>query len=95
MAEYSPKRIPVTERGVVTIPASIRKKLKLSPGTLLSVYPVGNAVVLSPGGSEVYQIAKEVEAMASEEGVSLEELLADLKEQRRLYNKETFGIEED
>ncbi|GBD32958.1 hypothetical protein HRbin33_01934 [bacterium HR33] len=52
---------------------------------------LGGVFVLSPEVSVVSKIAREIEAMREEAGLSLDALLAGLDEQRRRLYRERYG----
>lgn len=70
------------EKGQVTIPANIRESLHLSKDSILSVSKVGDAILLTPKLSVVKSISTKFEKAAKEKGVTLEDLLKDLKKIR-------------
>lgn len=70
------------EKGQVTIPANIRKSLRLSKDSIMSVVKVGDGILLTPKPS-VYEAAQArfINA-AQEKGITLDDLLKDLKKIR-------------
>jgi bifunctional DNA-binding transcriptional regulator/antitoxin component of YhaV-PrlF toxin-antitoxin module len=87
----SEDRVQIGKRGTVTLPVQLRKRYGLDPGDLLTVLDLGGVFVLSPEVSVVSKIAREIEQLREEAGISLEELLEGLDEQRwRLY-QERYG----
>jgi AbrB family looped-hinge helix DNA binding protein len=73
------------EKGQVTIPANIRESLHLSKNALLSVARVGDSILLSPKLSVFEDVSEKFSKAAQDKGITLEELLKDLKKTR---NKE-------
>jgi bifunctional DNA-binding transcriptional regulator/antitoxin component of YhaV-PrlF toxin-antitoxin module len=69
----------------------LRKRYGLGAGDLLTVVDLGGAFVLSPEVSIVSKIAREIEEMREEAGLSLDALLAGLDEQRRRFYRERYG----
>lgn len=84
-------RVQIGKRGTVTLPAKLRKRYGLDAGDLLTVLDLGGVFVLSPEVSVVSKIAREIERLREEEGLSLEELLEGLDEQRRRLYQERYG----
>lgn len=84
-------RVQVGKRGTITLPAKLRKRYGLDPGDILTVLDLGGVFVLSPEVSVVSKIAREIEKLREEEGLSLEQLLAGLDEQRRRLYEERYG----
>ncbi|NNN04855.1 MAG: AbrB/MazE/SpoVT family DNA-binding domain-containing protein [Elusimicrobia bacterium] len=70
-------------KGQVTIPAGIRESLSLSTDSLLSVTKVGNGILLTPKPSAFEETAAKFSKTAREKGITLRELLNDLKNVRR------------
>lgn len=71
------------EKGQVTIPASIRESLHLERDSVLSVAKVGEGILLVPRSSRVEPTAAKFVKAAKEKGITLEEVLKDLKKIRR------------
>ncbi len=70
------------EKGQVTIPAGIRQSLHLSSDSLLSVARVGDGILLTPRPSVFEAVSTKFAKMAEEKGITLENLLKDLKKIR-------------
>lgn len=70
------------EKGQVTIPSSIRESLHLSKDSILSVVKVGNGILLTPKPSALDSFAAKFSKAAEEKGISLEDLLKDLRKIR-------------
>ena len=86
-----PQPVKLWGRGQLTIPKEIRNALKLDEEQQLSVFVVGRCLVLTPKRLLGPALAKEVERSMKAKGLSLEDLLRDLKEERRRYNREQYG----
>ena len=71
------------EKGQVTIPMNIRESLHLSKDSILSVTKVGDGILLTPKPSMFEAVSAEFRKEADEKGITLEELLKDLKKIRR------------
>ena len=87
----SEDRVQIGKRGTVTLPAELRKRYGLDAGDMLTVLDLGGVFVLSPEVSVVSKIAREIEQLRKEVGMSLEELLEGLDEQRRRLYQERYG----
>ncbi|MFZ5876125.1 MAG: AbrB/MazE/SpoVT family DNA-binding domain-containing protein [Nitrospirota bacterium] len=83
--------VKVWGRGQLTIPASLRKELRLDEETTLSVVKAGDALVLTPKKLIGDAVAKKAARELKKEGLTLEDLLRDLEKQRRRYNRERYG----
>jgi AbrB family looped-hinge helix DNA binding protein len=83
--------VKVWGRGQMTIPASLRKELRLDEETTLSVVKAGEALVLTPKKLIGDGVAKKAARELKKEGLTLNDLLRDLEKQRRRYNRERYG----
>ena len=70
------------EKGQITIPANIRESLHLSRDSVLSVTRVGDGILLTPKPSVFETVSEKFSKAAETKGVSLEDLLKDLKKVR-------------
>ncbi len=91
MVSTIPKAVKLWGRGQLTIPKEARQALKLNQDDQLSVFVVGRCLVLTPKRLLGPALAKEVARSMTAKGLSLEDLLRDLKEERRRYNQERYG----
>lgn len=85
------ERVQIGKRGTLTLPAGLRKQYGLDAGDLLTVIDMGGVFVLSPEVSVVSKIAREIEQMREEAGLSPDDLLAGLDEQRQRFYREKYG----
>jgi bifunctional DNA-binding transcriptional regulator/antitoxin component of YhaV-PrlF toxin-antitoxin module len=69
-------------RGQVTIPLELREALKMNEATGLNILRVGKALVMTPRRLERVSLAREMEKELKKEGLTLENLLKDLRKQR-------------
>jgi AbrB family looped-hinge helix DNA binding protein len=92
MVTTIPKSIRLLGRGQMTIPKEIREALQLEEDDQLSIFVVGRCMVLTPKKLQRAALAKAAEAELKAHGLSLDDVLQSLKEERKRYNKETYGI---
>ena len=71
------------EKGQVTIPMSIRQSLHLSENSILSVTKVGDGILIFPRPSLFDQVSAEFRKEADKKGITLDELLEDLRKIRK------------
>lgn len=83
--------VKLRERGQLTIPSKYRKDLNLEENDALNVTKVGDVLILTPKRMAGDKLTKKFEKAMKKKGISLDDLLDDLKEQRKKYNKETYG----
>jgi bifunctional DNA-binding transcriptional regulator/antitoxin component of YhaV-PrlF toxin-antitoxin module len=77
----------ISQRGVLTLPKSLRENYKLKPGDVVTVIDLGGAFVISPRRSEVDRMADEISSTLAERGESLESMLTALREEREKYGR--------
>ena len=70
------------EKGQVTIPSDIRESLHLSKDSILSVVKVGDGILLIPKTSVFESVSAKFSKAAKEKGITLRELLRDLRKIR-------------
>lgn len=83
--------IQVRKRGVMTLPANLRQKYNIEEGDTYRVLDLDGLFVLTPMVPMVPELAREIEAMRLEEGISIQELLEGLRQQREQYYKEQYA----
>ncbi len=79
------KKVRVWGKGQLTIPSVMRKKLGIKESTILDIYHIGNALVLTPERLLVKELATEFSAALPEKKVNLDELLSELRESSHEY----------
>lgn len=83
--------VQIRQRGTLTLPAKLRARYNLDEGDVLTLVDLGDAFFLSPKVSVVPKLAAEIERLREEAGLSVEDLLEGLDEQRRRYYEEEYG----
>ena len=91
MSEFAsiPRSTRLRRRGQLTIPQEIHDALSLDERTSLNIFRVGKALILTPKPLQRQSLAKAAEKEMKQEGVTLKELIADLRVQRKRYYEET------
>ncbi len=84
------KTIQIRSRGVMTLPAELRDKYGIQAGDSFRVVDLDGIFVLTPMVPMVPELAREIEKARREAGLSVEELLEGLREQREQYHTETY-----
>jgi bifunctional DNA-binding transcriptional regulator/antitoxin component of YhaV-PrlF toxin-antitoxin module len=87
--------IQVRNRGVITLPAGLREKYGIENGDILRLVDLDGVFVLTPMVPMVPELAREIEQARLETGLSVEELLQGLREQRQRYYQEKYGSEQN
>ncbi len=84
--------IQLRDKGVITLPMSLRRKYGLRTGDVFSVSDLGEgAFMITPKSSRVAALGDKVADILQAEGVSLEDLLEGLDEERERYYREHYA----
>jgi len=79
--------VQIAQRGLLTLPSSLREAYNLKPGDYLTLLDLGGVFVLSPRRSEVDSLAEKITARLVEGGETLESMLQALRESRDRYGQ--------
>ncbi len=83
--------IQLRDKGVFTLPISLRRKYNLRPGDVFAISDLGEGVfMLTPKTSRVAALGDKVADILQAEGVSIEEMLESLEEERERYYQEHY-----
>lgn len=82
--------IQIRKRGVLTLPSQLREKYTIQEGDTYRLVDMDGIFVLTPMVPMVPELAREIERIRQESGLSLEELLDGLKEERERYYQEKY-----
>lgn len=83
--------VQIRQRGVITLPAELRQRHNLEPGDILTIIELDGTLFMAPKVSVVPKLVAEIERLRQEAGLSVEDLLEGLDEQRRRYYREKYG----
>jgi AbrB family looped-hinge helix DNA binding protein len=76
--------IQLRKRGALTLPKALREKHNLEEGDALHVMDLGGgALVLTPTRPRIPELSEALEQLREAEDVSIDDMLADLREERR------------
>ncbi len=89
------KTIQVRQRGAVTLPSDLREKYGIRTGDTFRLVDLDGLFVLTPMVPMVPELAREIEKMRLEAGLSSEALISSLREQREKYYVEKYGNQAD
>ena len=84
----------VQEKGQVTIPADIRKRLKLSKGDIVTFVQTKDGVVIKPAEIIVTEALDDIGRALKAKGISLKRLIKRGREIRGNLIKEEYGLTE-
>jgi antitoxin PrlF len=88
------KLVRIQEKGQVTIPTEIRKKLGLKQGDLVAVMETPDGVFITPQQVLATKAFDRIDDILKEQGLSLDELIAAGRDIRTDLLQETYGITE-
>lgn len=77
--------IQIRQRGSLTLPASLRKRYNIKLGDTFRILDLEGILVFTPMVPMVPELAREIERARIEAGLSTEEMLSALREQRERY----------
>lgn len=83
--------VKMRERGQLTIPYEYRKELGLGKEDVLNILKIGDVLILVPRQLAGDVISKKIEGTMKKKGLTLQDLLGNLREQRKRYLKETYA----
>jgi bifunctional DNA-binding transcriptional regulator/antitoxin component of YhaV-PrlF toxin-antitoxin module len=85
-----PRSARVRIRGQITIPQDFREEMNLDERAVVNIFRVGKVLLMTPKRLQRASLAKQTEREMKREGLSLEDLLADLRSQRKRYLEESY-----
>jgi len=84
--------IQIRKKGSLTLPVEVRKKYSLEAGDVFTLIDLGDgSFLLTPRVSQVNRLGNRVAEILNEEGISLDDLLASLDEERESYYRENYA----
>jgi len=83
--------IQVRQRGTLTLPTPLHRKYNIEPGDTFRLLDLDGIFVLTPMVPMVPELAREIERAMTGAGLTIEELLAGLREQRAGYYEERYA----
>ena len=81
----------IKSRGQLTIPKKIRDASHLEEGQTVSIIPVGDSIIITPKRLGLDEARREIKKILQASGLSAEDLLLGLKEEREEVYQETYG----
>lgn len=81
----------IKARGQLTIPKKIREMSHMEEGSLVSIVPVGDSLVITPKRIELDEARRQLGKLLKASGLTIGELVEGLKEERDALFKETYG----
>ena len=81
----------IKARGQLTIPKKIREMSNMEEGSVVSIVPVGDSLVITPKRIELDEARRQLRRLLKASGLEIGELIEGLKEQRDELFRETYG----
>jgi AbrB family looped-hinge helix DNA binding protein len=81
----------IKTRGQLTIPKKIRDAGHLEEGQIVSLIPVGDSIIVTPQRLELDEARREIRKIMKAAGLSAEDLIEGLREERENLFQETYG----
>jgi AbrB family looped-hinge helix DNA binding protein len=81
----------IRERGQLTIPKRIRELSHLGEGQTVSIIPLGDAIIISPKRLSLGEARRQITRIVRATGLSSDEVLAGLAEERENLFGELYG----
>jgi AbrB family looped-hinge helix DNA binding protein len=85
----------VQQRGQVTIPIELRRKLGIEEGGVVAFTETENGIVISPQQVLAMDALDRVGRVLKEQGISLEELIESGREIRAEMVQEEYGLDDE
>ncbi len=85
------KTLTLRNRGTLTLPVELRKKYRLEEGEPLTLLDLEGIFILAPKVPLVPKLVGEIQRLRQAAGLSVEDLLEGLDEQRRRLYRERYG----
>jgi len=83
--------IQLRRKGVLTLPASLRRKYGFQENDVFTLQELGDgSFLLVPQLSQVARLGDRVAELVEEQGVGVDEMLRALEEEREVYYKEHY-----
>jgi AbrB family looped-hinge helix DNA binding protein len=81
----------IKARGQLTIPKKIREISHIEEGNVVSILPIGDSLIITPKRLELDEARRQLKKLVKASGLTVEELIEGLKEERTGLFKETYG----
>jgi AbrB family looped-hinge helix DNA binding protein len=83
--------VRVQEKGQVTLPTALRRKLGLKKGDLVAVMETADGILITPQEVVASRLFDQLGSLLKEKGVSLEDLIESGREVRAELAREKYG----
>ena len=84
--------VQIRRKGVITLPIALRRRYSLDEGDVFTLVDLGDgSFLLTPRVSRVARLGDQTARLMAEEGVTLEEMLEALDQEREAYYREHYA----
>lgn len=84
--------VQIRRKGLITLPVELRRQYGLGEGDVFTLVDLGDgSFLLTPRVSQVARMGDQVARLMEKEGVTLEEMLETLDEERESYYQEHYA----
>ncbi len=87
-----PKLVRIQEKGQVTLPADVRKRLGLKKGDLVSVTPTADGILITPQEVVANKLLDQIGQALKAQGLTLEDLIESGRQIRGELAHEKYGL---
>ena len=87
--------VRVQEKGQVTLPQAVRKKLNLKKGDLVTFVETSEGIIIKPAAAVANEALDELAQALQANGVTLDDLLERGREIRGQLTQEKYGFVDD
>jgi len=91
MQTIKPYIAEIKSRGQLTTPKKIREMSYLEEGQVVSIIPVSDSIIITTKRLELDEARRELRKIIKASGLSAEDLIAGIKEERERLYQETYG----
>jgi len=84
--------VQIRRKGIITLPVELRRQYNLDEGDIFTLVDLGDSsFLLTPRVSQVARLGDQVARLMAEDGVTLEEMLETLDQERGAYYQEHYA----
>ena len=84
--------VQIRRKGVITLPVELRRRYNLDEGDVFTLVDLGDgSFLLTPEVSQVARLGNQVARLMGEEGLTVEEMLEALDQERETYYQEHYA----
>ena len=95
MANIERKLVRIQQKGQVTLPADVRRRLGLKRGDLVAVVDTDDGVLITRQEVLATKALDRIDEVLREQGLSLDEMIECGREERAKLIQEQYGIRAD